>query len=440
MIVDRPFPSPVYRGRFVLPVGRRLETPDGRFDGVVVSVVQPNAFADFFRTIETETARVISVFHPSGVVLFREPSTSNPLGEAAAEHPVVRAAQRAPAGGIVKGPLTAGGAPHITAYRTLAVPSLIVAVSLNEHALLADWRAQRRTAAIGFTIFALTSFGLLLVLVRQIDARTRVEQALVEVQRVEADRLRQANEQLQGALEREKVARELAEEASRLKDEFLMTLSHELRTPLNAIVGWVRMLIRGAVDESERVRVLTTIERNAKTQTRLVEDLLDVSRAISGKLYLRAERVSLGEIVLSAVETLRPALAAKGITLEVKVAPGLPSILADPDRIQQIIWNLLSNAMKFTPSAGAIGLHVTPIDGAVEIAVEDNGTGIPPAFLPYVFDRFRQADGGTRRETGGLGLGLAITRHLVELHGGTITAESEGSGRGAVFRVQLPAR
>jgi signal transduction histidine kinase len=173
-------------------------------------------------------------------------------------------------------------------------------------------------------------------------------------------------------------------------------------------------------------------------QTHLIEDLLDVSRAISGKLQLKVEPVNVGEAVLAAVETLRPAIASKGLAFETDVDTTLAPILADTSRLQQVVWNLLSNAIKFTPSGGTVRLRVSEGAGGVEITVHDTGAGIPEAFLPFVFDRFRQADAGTRRETGGLGLGLAISRHVVELHGGTITAQSRGEGTGATFRAFLP--
>ncbi|MBA2303675.1 MAG: hypothetical protein H0W08_13695 [Acidobacteria bacterium] len=438
MIVDDPFLSPLYKGRFLLPVGLRLETAQGQFDGLAVSVVLPDAFRAFFRTMDIGDDGIIWVIHPNAAVLFREPSKTDRLGETAADHPVVLAARSAPGHGIVKSALEEGGPHYISAYRTLTTPPLIVAVSLEASEILADWRAQRRTTAIGFTAFTVTLVGFVVVLFRQIDARARVEGTLEQLQRVEADRLKKTNQRLEEALGREKRAREETEEASRLKDEFLMTLSHELRTPLNAIVGWVRLLMSGAMDEANRARALATIERNANAQTHLVEDLLDVSRAITGKLRLNIQPVNVGNTVLSAVETLRPAITSKGIAFEAEADATLAPVLADSDRLQQVVWNLLSNAIKFTPSGGTVKLRVNDSDGGVEIRVRDSGSGIPGAFLPFVFDRFRQADAGTRRETGGLGLGLAIARHVVELHGGTMTAESEGEGQGATFRVFLP--
>lgn len=440
MVVDEPFPSPVRDGMYVLPVGRRLEGPDGRFAGLVVAVMLPDAFESVFGTIDVGREGVLEVFHRNGVVMFREPTAADPMGQQAGDHPIVAAARAGLASGRVRGPLAPGGPPYVTAYRSLAGAPLIVGVSLSERETLADWRAQVRTAAVGFSVFGATLLALVALLFRQINARRQAEQAILDVRTIEANRLREANDRLEEALGREKHVREEVETASRLKDEFLMTLSHELRTPLNAILGWVRMLSAGSLPEDQRARAIATIERNARTQTHLVEDLLDVSRAITGKLQLQLVRVDLAEVVRAAIETLRPAVAARNLVLTADIADDLPAIVGDAERIQQVVWNLLSNAIKFTPHGGAVTLSVARGDGGVEIAVTDTGRGIPASFLPFVFDRFRQADAGPRRETGGLGLGLAIARHLVELHGGTLTAASPGEGAGATFRVHLPVQ
>ena len=209
-----------------------------------------------------------------------------------------------------------------------------------------------------------------------------------------------------------------------------MTVSHELRTPLTAIYGWVRMLAAEGMADDQRRRALAAVERNARAQTRLIDDLLDVSRAISGKLRLDARPVSISEILSAAIETVAPAMEAKSIRFESAIDPDVGPVVVDPDRMQQIVWNLLSNAIKFTPEGGTVRLALTRRDSTIEIAVSDSGVGIDAEFLPYVFERFRQADAGSRRRFGGLGLGLAIVRHLVELHGGTVSAESQGEGTG----------
>jgi PAS domain S-box-containing protein len=238
-------------------------------------------------------------------------------------------------------------------------------------------------------------------------------------------------------LERERRARAAAEESNRLKDEFLATISHELRTPLTPIIGWVAMLRAGLLGEAERARALEIIERSAHAQNRIINDLLDASRIIAGKLRLNVTPFDPGPIIEAAIETVRPAAEAKAIQIEAALA-GACVITGDPERLQQVMWNLLSNAIKFTPSGGRIGVRLGGDDSHVEIGVSDTGVGIKPDFLPFVFDRFRQADSSSTRAYGGLGIGLSIVRQLVELHGGTVEAESPGGGQGATFTVRLP--
>jgi signal transduction histidine kinase len=235
-------------------------------------------------------------------------------------------------------------------------------------------------------------------------------------------------------------AKQQAEEANRMKDEFLATLSHELRTPLNAMLGWAQVLRLGKLDPAASVRALETIERNARAQAQLIADLLDVSRIITGKLRLDFQPVELPRIVEAALETLRPAADAKGIRLDVDLGPLASPVLGDADRLQQVVWNLLSNAVKFTPRDGAVAVRLRQTGANAEVRVSDSGAGIRPDFLPYVFDRFRQAESTITRSHGGLGLGLSIVRHLVELHGGTVEVESAGEGKGAAFSVLLPVR
>lgn len=229
-----------------------------------------------------------------------------------------------------------------------------------------------------------------------------------------------------------------AQLATRLKDEFLATISHELRTPLTAILGWARMLRAGKVGPENLDRALDSIERNSIAQVQLVEDLLDVSRIISGKLRLDVQSLDLVPVVEGAIESMQPAMAAKNIEFLHLIEPNAGPLSGDPHRIQQVIWNLLSNAVKFTPKGGAVRLVVERMDSCVQMTVSDTGQGIPPAIRSSIFERFKQADGNTARVHGGLGLGLAIVRHIVELHGGTVEARSEGEGRGAAFVVQLP--
>lgn len=238
----------------------------------------------------------------------------------------------------------------------------------------------------------------------------------------------------------EREARRHAEESNRIKDEFLATLSHELRTPLNAILGWAQMLQENKFDEPETMRALATIERNARAQNKLIEDLLDISRIVTGKLRLDVRPVDLAEVIAAAVEAARPAAAAKNINLQVKLDQNAGQISGDADRLQQVVWNLLSNAIKFTAKDGRVEISLNrAADSQIEIAVSDTGKGIEPDFVPFVFDRFRQSDGSMTRRHGGLGVGLAIVRQLVELHGGTVAASSPGENLGATFNVSFPS-
>lgn len=229
-----------------------------------------------------------------------------------------------------------------------------------------------------------------------------------------------------------------AEESSRLKEEFLATISHELRTPLSAILGWTRMLRLGQLSGDDQTKALDTIERNARAQAQLIDDLLDVSRIVTGKLRMDVRPSDPISFIDAAVEAVRPAAEAKGVRVQKVMDTGAISIPGDPVRLQQVVWNLLSNAIKFTPRGGRVQIRSERVNSHLEIVVSDTGQGIPADFLPHVFDRFRQADQKTSRQHGGMGLGLAIVRHLVELHGGTVRANSDGVGQGATFTVQLP--
>jgi PAS domain S-box-containing protein len=249
---------------------------------------------------------------------------------------------------------------------------------------------------------------------------------------------KEAETEREELLRKEQAARRDAEIANRLRDEFLATVSHELRAPLNSILGWGRLLEKGNLDEKTTQKALGTIVRNAESQNRLIDDLLDVSRIISGKLRLEILDVKPINIVEAAMETVRPAAEAKNIRLEIEEKHVVSHISGDPNRLQQVVWNLLSNAIKFTPNGGEVCVEIERVNGCVEIRVKDTGIGIGKEFLPYVFDRFRQADTSSIRKFGGLGLGLAIVRHITEMHGGTVSATSEGENQGATFIVSLP--
>ncbi len=249
---------------------------------------------------------------------------------------------------------------------------------------------------------------------------------------------REAEREREELFKREQAARKEAEIANRMRDEFLATVSHELRAPLNSILGWARLLEKGKLDDATSKKAFTTIVRNSEAQNRLIEDLLDVSRIISGKLRLEIMTIKPINVVESALETVRPAAEAKGIKLEIKEDADVSHISGDPNRLQQVIWNLLSNAIKFTPNEGEVALEIERTDDFVEIRVKDSGVGIKEEFLPHVFDRFRQADASSIRKFGGLGLGLAIVRHITEMHGGTVSARSQGENQGSTFTVKLP--
>ena len=282
-------------------------------------------------------------------------------------------------------------------------------------------------------------------LAQEVATRSAAEEAVrafnAELEaRVQArtEELRTLNAENERLLVSERAARSEAERDSRLKDEFLATLSHELRTPLNAIYGWAQVLRVGAANPDDLEQGLATIERSARAQRRIIDDLLDMSAIISGKLRMDVQRIDLALVVEAAVETMRPAANAKGIRLQTVLDPQARLISGDRDRLQQIFWNLLTNAIKFTPRDGRVQVLLERVDSHLEVSVSDSGEGISAEFLPHVFERFRQQDASMSRRHGGLGLGLSIVRHLVELHGGTVQVKSGGSEQGATFVVALP--
>ena len=261
----------------------------------------------------------------------------------------------------------------------------------------------------------------------------------LEAVRAAADADRRRGEEERTRLEAaERAARGEAERAERAKDEFIATVSHELRTPLNAVLGWARLLRLGKLDPAATSRAVETIERSAQAQAQIVDDLLDVSRLVKGELRLDVRPVELVPVIEAAIDAVRPAANARGVSIATVLMPRAGPVSGDPGRIQQIVWNLLSNAVKFTPSGGRVEVRLEQEGGEVVIRVRDTGAGIAGAFLPHVFERFRQEDSSSTRVHGGLGLGLAIVRHLVEAHGGSVAAASEGPGRGATFTLRFP--
>lgn len=288
-------------------------------------------------------------------------------------------------------------------------------------------------------VVGLAVFSLISIVVSGIaKSRARAERALRELNASLEQRVAQQTAELRELLAREQLARHDADAANRLKDDFLATLSHELRTPLSAVLGWAQMLRRQPLSTAEADAALATIERNAETQAHLIEEMLDLSRLVSGKLELDLRPLDPAETVAAAVKSMAPSADAKGVRLENRVTPSASRVQADPDRLQQILTNLLSNAIKFTPKGSGVTVSSARGEGAVDLIVRDNGVGISPAFLPHVFERFRQADASFSRKYGGLGIGLAVVRRLVDLHGGSVKAESEGEGKGSTFTVRLP--
>jgi signal transduction histidine kinase len=323
----------------------------------------------------------------------------------------------------------------------------------QEHDLDAS-RNRTITILILGTIAGLISLAFAnFVLVLETRKRRTAETALIDVNKdlekritERTEELRDANESLQDYIKEretllasEQAARHEAEIATRLREEFMATVSHELRTPLNSILGWARLLKEHNLDQKQAAKAIETIVRNSETQNRLIEDLLDVARIISGKLELEHQNLNVAELLAGATGTLEPAAASKHIDIEIDIDPAVKtaSVSGDKDRLNQVFWNLFANAVKLTPNGGHIRIDADVTNGSVEVAVTDTGRGITPEFLPYVFDRFRQ-DRATVKRGGGLGLGLAVVRNLTEMHGGSVKAFSEGEGKGSTFTVSLP--
>ena len=275
----------------LIPLGRRL-VRDGKFDGMVIVTLTPEDHRSFFKTMEVERRHRAGCSIPTACVLFREPSSDDPIGEPAHGNPVFEAARGRQESGLLKAALDRDGPTYLNAFSRIQMPPLVVGVSLSEREVLRDWQEQRKVFAVGFAAVGLTLLSMLRLLFRQIDAKVRAEEQLTDVQEHEARRLKETNDRLVHALASEQQARRESEEASVVKDEFLMTVSHELRTPLNAIYGWARLMSAGKLREEQTERALATIERNARAQTRLIDDLLDVSRVITGKLRLEVRRVT----------------------------------------------------------------------------------------------------------------------------------------------------
>ena len=423
---------------YLIPLARRLRGRDGSLEGLVVASFLPDQLGAFFRSVDVGPSGTVWVFHPSGHVLVREPSPVNALGDPAGGNPVFDAAVRQPQAAY-RGAIVEGGPVQRVAFERVGSVPLSVAVSLDEDDVLAAWRRDVQLSIVAIIGVALLFGATLTGLFRQMTVADAAERTLGEARTAEAAHLLEAHEQLEAALAQAQAAKAAAERASALKDEFLMTVSHELRTPLGVILTGATVLGSDRLPSDQRTATLEAIKRNARAQARLVDDLLDVSRGMAGTLRLEVEPVSVGDLVQGAVETVGVAADAKGVRLTVAIEPAVGTIAGDGARLQQVVWNLLSNAVKFTAAGGEVMVRAAREASSVLVIVEDTGIGISPEFLPHVFDRFRQEHTGATRRYGGLGLGLAIARHLVELHGGEIAVHSEGHGHGARFTLRLPA-
>jgi signal transduction histidine kinase/CheY-like chemotaxis protein len=331
---------------------------------------------------------------------------------------------------VVIGDQSAGFVARRLLAASFLIPPVVGAFVLG----IFDWLRSDDPAAVGSAFVALTMAG-----AATISAWTSVRLDSIDAVRLAAEGARSSAEaERTRLLEREQSARIDLERANRAKDEFIATVSHELRTPISAVLGWARLLRTGKLDAAASARAVEVIERSAAAQAQLVDDLLDVSRVERGELRLYVRPVDLLAVVEAAVEAVRPAASARGTAITVELDPAAGSVVGDPARLQQVTWNLLSNAIKFTPHGGRVQVRLARAGEHAALSVRDDGVGIEAGFLPHVFERFRQADSSRTRAFGGLGLGLAIVRHLVEAHGGTVEAASEGAGKGATFTVLLP--
>ncbi len=427
---------------------------------VLTAIIKPDAIRDVLTRQQLPDDWVISIVDASGLRVARSRAHEENLGGRLSP-----SAQRVVANGSREGTglsYTLEGERIFTPYSPVASSGWMAVLGIPTAVI--DAAAYRSLAAYGGGIvlsILLGTFGALWIargITRPIGHLRRSAEAIghgevppppatsiQEIREVGLALARASRELARGEAEREELlvkerhARETAEAADRAKDEFMAVLSHELRTPLNAVYGWARMLQTGELrDEAVAARAKDAIVRNADVQVRLIDDLLDLSRITSGKMRLSVSRVPVRQVVEDALDAVRPAAAAKQIDLRLIVDDDPGSVNGDPARLQQIVWNLLMNAVKFTPPGGQVQLHAECVDAYVRIVIADTGQGIPPEVLPHVFERFRQADSSSTRSHGGLGLGLALVKHLVELHGGTVQAQSAGPGLGATFTVNLP--
>jgi signal transduction histidine kinase/ActR/RegA family two-component response regulator len=432
-------------GTYAVPIRVPVVRGD-RVVYVLTAVVKPQSLLAVLQRQRTDPQWVIAAFDPRKTILARTRGHEEYLGRSVSPELVALLDRGGAEGWAVTHTLE--DQPVYTAYARSDVTGWGIAIGMPLEAVDAPLRRSLVAIAAGGVAVSLLALGLALLIGRRITvpmaelaeaarrfgegAPMRVD-APAAVQEVEA--VRRA---FIGAAALVRQRADEAGEAARAKDEFLAILSHELRTPLNAVYGWARMMQDARLDDAQRARALEVIVRQSNAQLQLIEDLLDVSRVVSGKMRLEMRPVDLAAVIEQAVDAVRPAADAKGIRLQTALDGRGAPVIGDAARLQQVVWNLLVNSVKFTPSGGRVEVRLERTDSHVSIVVEDTGSGIPAEVLPFVFDPFRQANSSSTREHGGLGLGLALVRHLVELHGGTVIARSEGAARGATFAVTLP--
>jgi signal transduction histidine kinase/ActR/RegA family two-component response regulator len=431
---------------------------NGKVKYVLTATLSAGTMAEALRSQQYRSDRIAVLYDRRGMIVFRTVNPERLIGTPVTPRLAQESARR-PYGAIDD--VNREGTPVRTVFQRSSISGWSVAVGIPHPVLYAAQRRFVSNVAMVGAVFLGLSLTVALLVARRIrkgvDALVTTAETLSEPSDAAAtdtpiselarlgqalgaagQLIRERGASLERRVAELRIAQAAAEAGNRVKDEFLAVLSHELRTPLNAVYGWARMLRQGQVKAGAAERALDAIIRNAHAQIQLIDDLLDVSRVISGKMRLDVQAVDLKAVVEDAVDAVRPGAQSKGIRLQTVLDPRAGPITGDPARLQQVIWNLLMNAVKFTPKGGRVQLHLQRINSHVEIIVSDTGQGIDASVLPFIFDRFRQADSSSTRAHKGLGLGLALVKHLVELHGGTVAAQSAGEGKGATFVVKLP--
>jgi signal transduction histidine kinase/CheY-like chemotaxis protein len=431
---------------------------DGGVRYIVSATLSARSMARALRSQQDVEDRIAVLYDRRGKIVFRTVNADTLIGTPVTPKLAQQSAEQE--SGVIDD-VNREGTPVRSVFKRAPLSGWSVAVGVPHRVLYAAERSSRWNIVILGTAFLALGVLMALAVARHIGRSMvalstvadqlstgknapMIDTSITDVAHVghalvEAGRLiRERGASLERQVEELRAAREAAEAGNRAKDEFLAVLSHELRTPLNAVYGWARMLCTGQVSAEKSRQALDAIVRNADAQVQMIDDLLDVSRVTAGKMRLDVRSVQLKAVVEGALDAVRPAAEAKSIRLQPVLDPRAGPITGDPARLQQVVWNLLINAVKFTEKGGRIQVHVQRINSHIEIVVSDTGRGIDPELLPFIFDRFRQADSSTTRTHGGLGLGLALVKHLVELHGGTVVAQSGGDGKGATFIVNLP--